>query len=60
MKLPMYSFEPLLINVRVNLRRRNIGVAEHFLDDAQVGAVAQEMGRETMSQQVGIDVRLQS
>jgi hypothetical protein len=40
MKLPMHSFQPLLIDMRVNLRGRNICVAEHFLDDAQVGAVA--------------------
>jgi hypothetical protein len=40
MKLSVHGFEPLLIDMRVNLRRRNIRVAEHFLDNAQVGAVA--------------------
>ena len=39
MKLPMHGFKPLLIDMRVNLRCRNIRVAEHFLDNAQIGAV---------------------
>ena len=39
MKLPMDSFKPLLIDMRIDLRRRNIGVAQHFLDDPQIGAV---------------------
>jgi hypothetical protein len=34
MKLPMHSFKPLLIDVRIDLCRRNIGVAKHFLNDA--------------------------
>ena len=40
MKLVMYCLQPLLIDMRVNLRGRDIGVTQHFLDDAQVGAVA--------------------
>ena len=60
MKSSMHGFEPLLINVGVNLRRRNIGVAEHFLDNAQIGAVAQEMCRETMPQKMGINVFFQT
>jgi len=59
-KLPMYSFKPLLIDVRVNLRRRNIGVAEHFLDDAQVSAVSKQVRRETVPEKMGINVFLQS
>ena len=47
-KLPMDGFQPLLVDVRVNLGRRNIGVAEHFLDDPQVGAVAEQMRRKTV------------
>ena len=31
MKFPMDRFQALLINVRVNLGRRNIGVAQHRL-----------------------------
>ena len=40
MKLPMHSLQSLLIDVRVNLRRRNVGVPEQFLNDAQIGTVA--------------------
>jgi len=60
MKLSVHGFEPLLIDMRVNLRRRNIRVAEHFLDNAQVGAVAKEMRRKTVSQEMGIDIFLES
>jgi len=49
MELSMDSFEPLLIDVGVNLCRGNIGVAEHFLDDAQIGAVAEQMRGKTVS-----------
>ncbi len=41
MKFPMDRFQALLINVRVNLGRRDVGVAEHLLDDAQISAVAE-------------------
>jgi hypothetical protein len=60
MKLSVHGFEPLLIDMRVNLRRRNIRVAEHFLDNAQVGAVAKEMRRETVPEKMGIDIFLES
>src|SRR5947207_8474589 len=49
MKFPMDRFQALLINVRVNLRRRDIGVAEHLLDDAQISAVAEQMRGKTVS-----------
>ena len=60
MKLSVHGFEPLLIDMRVNLRRRNIRMAEHFLDNAQVGAVAKEMRRETVPEKMGIDIFLES
>ena len=60
MKLPMDSFKPLLINMRIDLRRRNIGVTQHFLDDPQIGAVPEEMGREAMPEKVRINILLQS
>jgi hypothetical protein len=34
------GFEPGLIDVGVNLRRRNVSVAQHFLDQAQIRPVA--------------------
>ena len=40
MKLVVHRFQPLLIDMRVNLRGRNVGVPKHFLDDAQIGAIA--------------------
>ena len=52
----MHSFKPLLIDVRIDLRRRNVGMAEHFLDDAKIGTVPQQVRREAMSQKVRVDV----
>ena len=41
MELVMHGFQPLLVDMRIRPRsRRNIGMPEHFLDDAQIGAVA--------------------
>ena len=59
MKLPVYGLKPLLIDMGVNLRCRNICVAEHFLNDAQVGAIAQQMRRKTVPEKMGINVLLQ-
>ena len=39
-------------NVRVDLRRREIGVAEHRLNRAQIGATLEKMGRERVSQRM--------
>jgi hypothetical protein len=41
MKFPVHRFQSLLIDMRVNLCRRNIGMAEHLLNDAQVCAIPQ-------------------
>jgi hypothetical protein len=60
MKLSMHSFKPLLIDMRVNLRCRNIRVAEHFLDNAQIGAIPQQMCCKTVPEKMRIDVLLQS
>lgn len=56
----MHSFKPLLINVRIDLRGGNIGVAQHFLDDPQIGAVPEQMRRETVPEKVWINIFLQS
>ena len=45
----MYRFETLLIDVCVNLCGRDIRVAQHLLNDSQVGTITQEMGGETVS-----------
>src|SRR5207237_46322 len=56
MKLPMHSFQSLLVDVRIDLRRRDIGVAAHFLDDAQICAVPQDMCRGVVSKKIRLDV----
>ena len=58
MELSMYRFEPLLIDVGVNLRCGDIGVAEHVLDDAQIGAVTEQMRGKAVPEQVRINVFL--
>ena len=59
MKLPMHSFEPLLIDMCVNLRRRNVGMAQHLLDNAQIGAVPEQVRGKTVPQQVWVNVLIQ-
>jgi len=55
----MHRFQTLLIDVGINLRRRNIGVSEHLLNDAQVRAVAQQVRREAVPEQVRINILFQ-
>ena len=59
MKLPVHSFKSLLIHVRIDLGRRNIGVAQHFLNNAQIGAIAEQVGREAVPEKVRINILLQ-
>jgi len=35
----MHGFKALLIDVRVDLRGRNISMSKHLLDNPQIGAV---------------------
>src|SRR6266849_5777230 len=44
--------QPLLDNVRVDLRCRNVGVAEHQLHRSQIRAALQQMRGKTMPQHV--------
>src|SRR2546423_10551260 len=60
MELSMDRFQTLLIDMRVNLRRRNVGVSEHFLNDPQIGAVAQKVRRKAVSQQMWVNVFLET
>ena len=59
-KLPVHSFEPLLIDMSVNLRRRNIGMTQHFLNNPQIRTVSEQVRREAMPQKVRIHVLFQS
>ena len=59
-KLSMNRFQPLLIDVRIHLRCRDIRVPEHFLDDAEVGAISEQMSRETVPEKMWINIFFQS
>ena len=54
--MPVDPLEPRLIDVGINLRRGDAGVAEQFLHLPQVGAARQEVRRKTVPQGVGADV----
>jgi hypothetical protein len=56
MKFTMNSFEPLLIDVGVNLSSGNVRVSKHFLDNSQVGSIAQQMRGKTVSQQMRVNI----
>jgi len=43
-------------NVGVDFRRADSGVAEQFLDNAEIGAMLQKMGGETVAEHVGSNV----
>lgn len=45
------------VDVGVDLGRRDVGVAEDLLDDAQVGAAGQHVGGEGVAQRVRVEVR---
>ncbi len=51
--LLMQRLQPCLCDVRVNLRGGKIGVAEEPLDDAQVGAVVEQVRGKGVAQGVG-------
>ena len=42
--------QSLFEHVRVDLRRRNTGVAEHLLDRAQIGAAIEQVAGESVAQ----------
>lgn len=45
----------LLINMSVNLGRRDVGVAQKLLNHSQVGPILQEVSREGVAQEMGVD-----
>ena len=55
-ELAVDVFEAFLVDVGVDLGGSDVGVAEEFLDDAQVGAVLQEVGGERVAEEVWVDV----
>ena len=50
MQVAHHRLGALVEHMRVNLRRRNVGVAEQVLHHAKVGAVLQQMARERVAQ----------
>ena len=56
MELPVDIAQPTARDVGINFRGADVGVAEQFLDDAQVCAVFQQMRGEAVSQHVRSDV----
>ena len=60
MKLAMHSLKSLLIDMRVNLCRRYVRVAQHLLDDSKICAVAEQMRCKAVPQKVRINVLFQS
>ena len=53
-KFFMNRVESLLIDVSIDLRGGDIGMAEQFLNDAQVGATAEQVGSEAVAQEGGV------
>ena len=56
MQIAHHRAHPLVEHMSVNLRRRNIGVAEQFLHDAQIGAVLQQMAGEGVAQSMRMNI----
>ena len=56
----MHRFQTLLIDMRINLGRGNIGMTEHFLNDAQISAIAEQMRGKTVSQKMRVNIRFQA
>lgn len=52
----MDCFEAFLVDVGVDLGGRDVGVAEEFLNDAEIGTVLEEVGGEGVAKEVGVDV----
>ena len=52
MQIAHEAFQPLLQHVGIDLRGRDIGVAQKRLHHAQIGAVVQEVTGESVAQNV--------
>ncbi len=60
MKLAVDLLEPRLIDMGVDLRGGETGMAEHLLNCAQVGAMAEQVGRKRVAQKMGPNPFLQA
>ena len=52
-KLVVHRAQARIQDVRINLRRRQVGMAQHHLDRAQVGAALEQVRGKRMPQDVG-------
>jgi len=57
MRLEVHLAAPAIRDVRVALRRSEIRVPEHLLDGTEVGAALEQVRREGVSEQMGVDPR---
>ena len=57
MQIAHHRLHALIEHMRIDLRRRNVGVAEQFLHDAQIRAVLQKMAGKGMAQHMRADAR---
>ena len=55
MQVTHQAFEPLLDHMGIDLRGRDIGMAEQRLHDAQIGAVVQKMAGKRVAQHMRAD-----
>ena len=60
MKACMDLAESTQFNACIDLSRCNRRVPEHLLDDAEVGAAGQQVGREAMAERVRADLSMES
>ena len=56
MKGAVDFLEPFVGDVGIDLRGGDGGVAEHRLNRPDIGAVDEEIGRETVAERVGMDI----
>ena len=60
MEAVMNTIQTLLFQMSVNLSGGNVGMAKHFLNDAQVCTVLQKMSSERMSKDMWEDMLFNS
>jgi len=60
MKPAVNLAEPAQLDACIDLGRRDRGVAEHFLDDAQVGAPREKVGGEAVPEGMRADLAVQA
>lgn len=55
MQIAHQALQPLIHDMRIDLRRRNVGVAQQGLDHPQISAVMEKMTGEGMAQHMRAD-----